>query len=226
MRKTIMTIAAAASIPAAAIATPKPAEARCLGCWVGAGIAAAVIGGALASRAYGYGVNAFNDCVLGVHFGHSGGLPGYGSNVLFVPGRALAVFAFANRTYAPISGAVREAANTLVRSGAFPERVIGLSPALRAMAQAVQKIYSAGDVMAAPEALGENLLLDHDAASRNAGIGELRKKFGACRLDDTQQAETAMSATLVFDCAEGRLQVEVGLAPTTPATLQTLEFAP
>ena len=54
-----MTIAAAASIPAAAIATPKPAEARCLGCWVGAGIAAAVIGGALASRAYGYGYPAY-----------------------------------------------------------------------------------------------------------------------------------------------------------------------
>src|SRR5438445_380805 len=31
MRKTIMTIAAAAAIPAAAIATPKPAEARCMG---------------------------------------------------------------------------------------------------------------------------------------------------------------------------------------------------
>jgi hypothetical protein len=59
MRKTIMTIAAAASIAAAAIATPKPAEARCLGCWVGAGIAAAVIGGALASRAYGYGYPAY-----------------------------------------------------------------------------------------------------------------------------------------------------------------------
>ena len=59
MRKTIMTIAAVASISAAAIATPKPAEARCLGCWVGAGIAAAVIGGALASRAYGYGYPAY-----------------------------------------------------------------------------------------------------------------------------------------------------------------------
>ena len=59
MRKTIMTIAAVASITAAAIATPKPAEARCLGCWVGAGIAAAVIGGALASRAYGYGYPAY-----------------------------------------------------------------------------------------------------------------------------------------------------------------------
>ena len=60
MRKTIMTIAAVASISAAAIATPKPAEARCLGCWVGAGIAAAVIGGALASRAYGYGYPAYD----------------------------------------------------------------------------------------------------------------------------------------------------------------------
>src|SRR6476659_7331884 len=69
MRKTIMTIAAVASISAAAIATPKPAEARCLGCWVGAGIAAAVIGGALASRAYGYGYPAY---------GYGYGYPAYG----------------------------------------------------------------------------------------------------------------------------------------------------
>jgi hypothetical protein len=69
MRKTIMTIAAVASISAAAIATPKPAEARCLGCWVGAGIAAAVIGGALASRAYAYGYPAY---------GYGYGYPAYG----------------------------------------------------------------------------------------------------------------------------------------------------
>ena len=47
------------AIAAAAIATPKPAEARCLGCWVGAGIAAGVIGGAIASSAYGYGYPAY-----------------------------------------------------------------------------------------------------------------------------------------------------------------------
>jgi hypothetical protein len=55
MRRTISVIVATACIVAAVIATPKPAEARCWGCWVGAGIAAGVIGGALASRAYGYG---------------------------------------------------------------------------------------------------------------------------------------------------------------------------
>jgi hypothetical protein len=78
MRKTIMTIAAAASIPAAAIATPKPAEARCLGCWVGAGIAAAVIGGALASRAYGYGYPAYGNGYGYPAYGYGYGYPAYG----------------------------------------------------------------------------------------------------------------------------------------------------
>ena len=55
MQKTTTAIVAAASLAATVIAAPKPAEARCIGCWVGAGIAAAVIGGVFASRAYGYG---------------------------------------------------------------------------------------------------------------------------------------------------------------------------
>ena len=59
MRKTITALVATASIGAAGLAAPKPAEARCLGCWIGAGIAAAVIGGAFASRAYGYGYPAY-----------------------------------------------------------------------------------------------------------------------------------------------------------------------
>src|SRR5262245_20841623 len=55
MHKLITTIVTAGSLAASVITTPKPAEARCLGCWVGAGIAAGVIGGGLTSRAYGYG---------------------------------------------------------------------------------------------------------------------------------------------------------------------------
>ena len=60
MPRTITAIVAAAGIAAATLATPKPAEARCIGCWVGAGIAAGIIGGALASRAYGgYGYGGY-----------------------------------------------------------------------------------------------------------------------------------------------------------------------
>jgi len=74
MQKTITAIIAAGSIATAVIATPKPAEARCIGCWVGAGIAAAVIGGAIASSAYGgYGYGSYG---YGSYGGY--GYPSYG----------------------------------------------------------------------------------------------------------------------------------------------------
>jgi hypothetical protein len=60
MRKTITAVIAVASIATAVIATPKSAEARCIGCWVGAGIAAGVVAGALASQSYGYGYPAYS----------------------------------------------------------------------------------------------------------------------------------------------------------------------
>ena len=77
MRKTITAIVATAGIAAAALAVPKSAEARCIGCWVGAGVAAAVIGGAVASQAYGgYGYPAYS---YGYGYpSYSYGYPAYG----------------------------------------------------------------------------------------------------------------------------------------------------
>ena len=178
------------------------------------------------TQSYGYAVIPFSDCVLGVHFGHSGGLPGYGSNVLFLPNRGVAVFAFANRTYAPASRVVRDAANLLAQSGAFPERMGSPGPALLDMARVVERIYAAGDVLSAPDKLAPNFLLDQTAAIRNPQLAELRKKHGECRLADTQQSDNAMSATLAFTCDNGALKARVVLAPTTPSSMQTLEFMP
>jgi hypothetical protein len=47
MRKSMTAIVTAMAIAAAVIAQPKPAEARCWGCWVGPGVAAGLIGGAV-----------------------------------------------------------------------------------------------------------------------------------------------------------------------------------
>jgi CubicO group peptidase (beta-lactamase class C family) len=187
---------------------------------------AAEPGGCARSASYGYGVIPFYDCVLGFHFGHSGGLPGFGSNVLFLPQRAVGIFAFANRTYTPASRAVREAAVLLVQSGAFPALATPMSPALTDMAQAVARIYSSGDILAAREQLAANMLLDQGVALRNARIAELKKELGDCRLANSQASESAMSATLAFDCEHGVLKAKVVLAPTVPATLQSLQFNP
>lgn len=177
------------------------------------------------ARAYGLGTIVVSDCVLGWHFTHSGGLPGYGSNVLMLAERGVGVFAFSNLTYAPASVVVREAAIALVKSDAFPVRQAPPSHGLQAMAAAIQRIYAAGDVLAVREALAMNLLLDRDAPRRNAEIAALKAKLGACRAAEPIQANNAMSGTLTFPCERGALSVRVTLAPTAPASLQTLEFA-
>ena len=81
MRKIVTAIVATASIAGAALATPKPAEARCLGCWVGAGIAAGVLGGAIASSAYGYGYPTYGYSGYGypAYSYYGSGYPAYGS---------------------------------------------------------------------------------------------------------------------------------------------------
>jgi serine-type D-Ala-D-Ala carboxypeptidase/endopeptidase len=176
------------------------------------------------SESYGFGMIPYNDCVLGFHVGHSGGLPGYGSNVLMLPERGLGLFAFANRTYAPAARVVRDAAGQLVRSGAFPVRPRPVAAGLQAMAAAVLRIYGAGDVLAARDALAMNVLLDRDAVQRNAQIAALKQTLGACGAAEPIRPDNAMSATVTFPCAQGVLRVRIVLAPTTPASLQTLEF--
>ena len=53
--------------------------------------------GCATTVSYGLGMIPSYDCVLGFQFWHSGGLPGYGSYVLFLRDRGIAIFAFTNR---------------------------------------------------------------------------------------------------------------------------------
>lgn len=181
-------------------------------------------GGCARSSAYGFGVHSQNDCILGFHFMHSGGLPGFGSNVLFVPNRDLAVFAFANRTYAPASRPVRDAANLLVRSGAYPARTAPLSDGMKTMLAAAAHIYATGDVMSEPDAFAMNFFLDRDAALRNSDLAALREKTGACQPPASPAADNALSGTFEFTCERGSIKANLILAPTSRPTLQKLEF--
>ena len=176
------------------------------------------------ARAYGMGMIVYADCVLGPHFTHSGGLPGYGSNVIFLPERGLGIFAFANMTYAGAAPYVREAAIELVNSGAFPPRVAPPGQNLAGAVQALSRAYAASDVMTVRETWAMNVLLDSDAAHRNAELAQLKAELGACRDAESFTADSAMSAQVEFPCERGRLRAHVLLAPTTPATIQSYEL--
>src|SRR6476620_6959820 len=75
MRKSLLTVIAAASIAAMAIAMPSKAEARCWGCWAGGAFAVGLIGGAIiANSAYGYGYPGYG---YGYGYGYAPYYGGY-----------------------------------------------------------------------------------------------------------------------------------------------------
>jgi serine-type D-Ala-D-Ala carboxypeptidase/endopeptidase len=175
---------------------------------------------------YGLGMIAVADSELGPWLTHSGGLPGYGSNVLFLPERGLGIFLFANVTYPHPAAAltVREAALTLVRSGEFPPRCAEPLPELHAAGAAIRAMYAAADVAAGGQVLAINLLLDRSAERRNAELATLQEGLGAITGVGALETEHAMAGTFTYACERGRLQAKVLLAPTCPATIQRLDF--
>jgi len=88
----------------------------------------------------------------------------------------------------------------------------------------VAKIYAAGDVLAEPGLLAMNVLLDQDAEHRNSQIAKLKTTLGSCGAAEPIKTGSPVAATITYPCEHGTLRVRVLLAPTLPASLQTLDF--
>jgi len=171
---------------------------------------------------YGYGLVNSSDRTIGRWLHHSGGLPGYGSHVLLQPDRGLGVFAFANRTYARMSTLTPHLATLLIAAdpGARP---VAPSPALRRAADAVARALATGRIEEIADACAVNLLLDTPPPQRNAELAALKRKFGEATLAAIEPTH-ALAGTAVLACANGRLRVQLLLAPDARNGIQKLVF--
>ena len=176
------------------------------------------------AAAYGMGFGVTVDCELGTLLQHSGGYPGYGSFLLLAPEHDVAVFAFANRTYAAPVRPVWDAVLELHRAGLAPKRAVPVSDALAAGYRAAGAMYRAGNVEAAGEALAMNFLMDRSAENWGRDLAGLRLVIGECRTDAPIAAVTAMAGTFTWTCERGSLQGELLLAPTNPPGIQELNL--
>ena len=110
-------------------------------------------------------------------------------------------------------------------SSAFPARTSALSPALADIARAVERIYPAGDIW--PRASGSPPTCCSTRARRRAtrGSPSSGRSSAHCRLRiNSKPNRHGRNAGVRRE--RGTLKAKVVLAPTVPATLQTLQFAP
>ena len=177
------------------------------------------------AAAYGMGLIAAPDCELGLTLSHGGGYPGYGSHMLLLPDHGIGIFVFTNRTYTGASGTAWDAAAALHKAGLLVGRKPAVSQSLAAAYAAAGSMYRAGDVAAAGNLLAMNFLMDRSAANWRAEFARLNGHVGDCRTNSPVQPTGALSGTFQWQCARGKLDGQLLLAPTNPAGIQALRFS-
>ena len=178
--------------------------------------------GALSVRSDGYclGLLSREDLRIGRTVGHSGGYPGFGSQMRWHPATGIGLIALANGRYAQPGKALLPALEALVRRAPQRTRVQPL-PAVLELKPLIDTALAAGDLTPLLPHLAENVALDEALDRRAAAISELPARHGALTPGDVT-ALTPTQATWWLEGEHGRVGVEIMLTPERPPRLQKL----
>ncbi len=172
---------------------------------------------------YGFGLQANVDCNWGREVEHSGGLPGFGSDMRWLPDHGVGVIVLANLTYAGTGRLTREALLMLKDTGGLQPRETPASPALKQAARDLAALALDWSEPKAHALAAENLFLDEAADDRRQALGKILQDLGRCEPGELK-AENALRGTLRLDCAQGWLDMTFTLAPTLPPRVQALDL--
>ena len=146
---------------------------------------------------YGFGHQVLHDDRFGTIVGHSGGLPGYGSNMRWLPGRRIGAVALANSTYAPMRLLTRRMLELLDDHGLVPSADAPAPRQLLSAAAHLVALLNDWSDAAADALFTDNVALDESYERRAATAAALTSSHGSLTVEDVV-ARTAAAATITF----------------------------
>jgi CubicO group peptidase (beta-lactamase class C family) len=179
---------------------------------------------ALSTGGYGYGLGIRQTCLFRTVVSHSGGLPGFGSLMRWLPEHGVGIVAMGNLTYTGWGGVTEQALGILSRTGALTARAPAPAPVLLQRQEQVSRLVARWDNALADSLAAMNLYLDEPKERRRVAMDRLVAQAGGdCRADGPIVAENALRGSWRMRCRNGDLGVSITLAPTEPAGVQFLE---
>jgi len=181
----------------------------------------------LSSGGYGFALGITQSCLFDHVVAHSGGLPGYGSQMRWLPSYGVGIIAMGNLTYTSWGGVIDRALDALHATGALQPREAQPSSALTDMHDAVSRLVASWDDALADSVAAMNLFLDESKDRRQAQVTSLVTSMGgACHNEGPFLVENALRGRWRMACDGGTIEVSITLAPTTPPRVQYLRVAP
>jgi CubicO group peptidase (beta-lactamase class C family)/GNAT superfamily N-acetyltransferase len=168
---------------------------------------------------YGMGLFVVHDPVLGRVVAHSGGLPGFGSQMRWLPDRGVGVVVLANARYAPGRVLAAQLLRVIGDRGGLPAHVEPAQPALDDLAHRLGALLADWSHERALALFSDNVGLDEDLDRRQAAAARVMERIGRARVESVTVLNGGeFDMTLVGE--RGRAKVEASLAPLLPARIQ------
>ncbi len=177
------------------------------------------------SSGYGYGLSITQDCRFSRIVAHGGGLPGFGSYMMWLPEYGVGMFAMANLTYTGPAAPMREALDILSRTGALEPRVLPASSALLSTQKSLMQLWSNWSNSGIDSIAADNLFLDHPRADMQSEFAKLKSSYSDCKPDGSFHPQNWLRGNFDLACREGKVNISFTLAPTNPPKLQFLRLA-
>ena len=175
---------------------------------------------------YGYGMNWTRDGAGVVTVGHSGGLPGYGSQYRFAPQHGIGVIAFSNLRYAPVYAPTAKALNLLIEHARLVTRAVAVSAILATRQRQVAELIQSWDPALGAAIAADNFFLDRSRDDWQATSREQLASIGKVTAVGPLTAENQLRGSFALVGERGTLEVSFTLTPEREPKVQYLDIKP
>ncbi len=180
--------------------------------------------GGLTSFAYGYALRWTRDAHQVTTVGHTGGLPGFGSNWLVLPDYGLGLVCFSNVTYAPAANVNTYVATEVIKRTGLTPRPVSVSPILKKRQEELMTFLPHWEGAASNEVFSGNFFLDNDITLLRERCQAIFAEAGKVIEVGNVTPQNNLRGTFTIECENHDISVFFSLNPEQTPRIQELSI--
>ncbi|GAB4017469.1 serine hydrolase domain-containing protein [Spirosoma koreense] len=173
---------------------------------------------------YGYGIRWGQNCKGQTGVGHTGGLPGFGSQWRILTDYGIGIISYANLTYAGMGSINAAVLDTLVAIGQLKPRQLPVSTILAQRKAELVKLLPNWTNAEQSGIFAENFFPDKPVAIRRKVVQDLYAKVGTIQRVGELVPDNQLRGHFLLEGEKGAIDVFFTLTPENPALIQQLDF--
>jgi CubicO group peptidase (beta-lactamase class C family) len=172
------------------------------------------------TSSYAYGIRWSHDCRGRTFVGHTGGLPGFGSNWNTLPDYGVGVVSFANLTYANMGAINLQVLDTLVTLTGLRPRAVLVSRILQKRKRELAALLPEWQGAQESGIFAGNFWLDYFVDSLRMDSREIFARAGKIIRVGEMQADNGLRGTFKIEGEKANIVVRFTLTPENPPKIQ------